>query len=168
MRRLDGKVGDRLCFEVAPIGFDEIDRAAESADVVFLDYLQLVHHPVPTVSGAERIEGVVVKIAEAAQRTGTRFIIASAQGRDGGSLTRDIHNATKGSSSIEFTVDALYSATSVTKEERKNPLGFTVKFQCLKQREGELVPVRFHVNGMTNAIGDGVVAYEDRDEEEAP
>jgi hypothetical protein len=126
-------LGDRLEFVGAPIGFEELERAADRAQVVFVDYLQLVRHPRPEVRGHERIEDAMAKIAECAQRTGAVIIVAASQGRDGGGQERDIHNATKGSSSIEYTVDALYCAG----QPEAGPQGLEVAFKCLKQREGE-------------------------------
>ena len=85
----------------------------------------------------------MAKISELAQRTGAVFIAASSQGRDGGDgeQERHIHNATKGSSSIEYSTDALYCAG----KPKASPGGLTVEFKCLKQREGQrrnlLVPI---------------------------
>jgi len=143
-----------LEFTTAPIGFEELDRAAEGADVVFVDYLQLLRHPDASIRGHERIEDVMARIAEAAQRTGAAFVMAAAQGRDGGGDTREIHNATRGSSSIEFTVDALYCAKAPSNEERKSPGGFTIEFRCLKQREGTPFPIEVRIDGSTGAIAE--------------
>jgi hypothetical protein len=150
-RRLD-ELGERMRFADAPIGFGEIEEAAESADVVFLDYLQLVRHPDPEVRGHERIEATMAKIAECAQRTGAVFIVASAQGREGGDEEREIHNATRGSSSIEFTVDALYCAG----RPKQGPEGLTVEFRCLKQREGERRNLVVPIDGRTGLIAEEV------------
>jgi replicative DNA helicase len=147
--RIDGArarlaaLGDRLEFVAAPIGFEELERAADGARVVFVDYLQLVRHPRPEVRGHERIEEVMAKIAELSQRTNAVFVVSSSQGRDGGDgeQERHIHNATKGSSSIEYSADALWCAGRPMPSND----GLTVKFKCLKQREGErrnlLVPI---------------------------
>jgi len=150
-RRLDA-LGERIRFADAPIGFDEIEAAAESAEVVFLDYLQLVKHPSPDVRGHERIEATMAKIAECAQRTGAVFVVASAQGRDGGDGERTIHNATRGSSSIEFTVDALYCA----EKPRPGPNGIAVEFVCLKQREGERRNLVVPIDGQTGLVAEEV------------
>jgi hypothetical protein len=144
----------RIEFTTAPIGFEELDRAAEGADVVFVDYLQLLRHPEASARGHERIEDVMARIAEASQRTGAAFILAAAQGRDGGGEARELHNAVRGSSSIEFTVDALYCARAPSDEERKNPTGFTIAFRCLKQREGTQMPIEVEVDGRTGAIAE--------------
>ncbi len=141
----------RLTFTRAPIGFDSIERAAEGAAVVFLDYLQLIRHPEPEVRGPERIEDAMSRIAEVAQRTGAVFVVASAQGREGGTDRRDIRNATRGSSAIEYTADALYCA----EEPTRSPQGFVVEFRCLKQREGERFPIEVPIDGATGAIAEG-------------
>ena len=146
----------RIEFTTAPIGFEELDRAAEGADVVFVDYLQLLRHPEASVRGHERIEDAMARIAEASQRTGAAFILAAAQGRDGGGEARELHNAARGSSSIEFTVDAMYCARAPSKEERESPAGFTIEFRCLKQREGALLPIEVEIDGRKGAIAEEV------------
>jgi hypothetical protein len=78
--------------------------------------------------------------------------MAAAQGRDGGGEARDLHNAVRGSSAVEFTVDALYSATAPTETQRRSGNGFTVMFRCLKQREGALLPIEVAIAGRTGAI----------------
>jgi hypothetical protein len=145
---------NRIEFTIAPIGFEELDRAAEGADVVFVDYLQLLRHPEASARGHERLEDAMARISEAAQRTGAAFILAAAQGRDGGGETRELHNAVRGSSSIEFTVDAMYCARAPSKEERESPAGFTIEFRCLKQREGTQMKIEVVVDGRTGAIAD--------------
>ncbi|MFO0963224.1 MAG: DnaB-like helicase C-terminal domain-containing protein [Phycisphaerales bacterium] len=138
----------RMEFTSAPIGFAELERAAERAAVVFVDYLQLVRHPDSGTRGHERIEDIMGAIAAAAQRTGAVFVLASAQGRDGGEARRGIHNAARGSSSIEFTSDALYTGTP---PEPGNP---RVVFECLKQREGERFPIEVPIDPHTGAIAE--------------
>lgn len=158
-RRIDGArarlgaLADRLEFVAAPIGYEELERAADRARVVFLDYLQLVRHPEAGVRGHERIEEVMGKIAECAQRTEAAFILASAQGRGNGDR-RDIQTATRGSSSIEFTVDALYCAEEPTAEARRCPTGFTVVFDCFKQREGQRLEFVVPIDGRTGLIAE--------------
>jgi hypothetical protein len=51
-------------------------------------------------------------------------------------------------------VDALYCARAPSDEERKNPTGFTIAFQCLKQREGKQMPIEVDVDGRTGAIAE--------------
>lgn len=144
-------LGDRLEFVGAPIGFEELERAADRSRVVFVDYLQLVRHPRPEVRGHERIEDAMAKIAECAQRTEAAFILASAQGRGSGE-SRTIDTATRGSSSIEFTVDALYCAKEPA--DRKSPAGFTVTFDCFKQREGQRLEFVVPIDGRTGLIAE--------------
>jgi hypothetical protein len=149
--RLDA-LGDRIEIVNAPIGFTEIEEAAESADVVFLDYLQKVRHPEHGVRGHERIEDAMAKIVECAQRTGAVFIVASSQGRDGGDGSRNIHNATKGSSEIEYSADGLYCAD----EPKPGPEGLVVAFKCLKQREGERRPLQVPIDTRTGLVAEEV------------
>ena len=150
-QRLQG-FAHRIECTSAPIGFRELERAAGGAEVVFVDYLQLVRHPERDARGHEKLEEVMGHIAELSQREGAVFIIASAQGREGGGDTRGIHNATRGSSSIEFTVDALYCAS---KPEPTNG-GTLVEFKCLKQREGAALPIEVPIDITTGAIAEEV------------
>jgi hypothetical protein len=153
--RLSG-LGDRMAITAAPIGLAELDRAAESAAVVFVDYLQLVRHPEPSVRGHERIEDIMARLTELAQRTGAAFVVAAAQGREGGGERRGIHNATRGSSSIEYSADAIYCAEEPTPEERRSPAGFEIEFACLKQREGGRRPLTVPIDGGTGSIAEEV------------
>ena len=146
-------LGDSLEFVAAPIGFEELERAADRARVVFVDYLQLLRHPRPEVRGHERIEDAMARIAELAQRTEAAFILASAQGRGSGE-SRTIDTATRGSSSIEFTVDALYCAKEPA--DRGSPAGFTVVFDCFKQREGQRLEFEVRIDGRTGLIAEEV------------
>jgi hypothetical protein len=142
---------DRIEFVSAPIGFEELERAADSAAVVFVDYLQLVRHPEAAVRGHERIEDTVAKLVESAQRTGAVFVMASAQGREGGDK-RDIRNATRGSSSIEYSADAVYCA----EEAADGPGGQVVEFRCLKQREGGRRKFVVPIDALTGLVAEEV------------
>ncbi len=146
---------NRIEFTSAPIGFEELERSADSVPVVFVDYLQLVRHPQAAVRGHERIEDTVAKLVECAQRTGAVFVMAAAQGREGGDK-RDIRNATRGSSSIEYSADAVYCAEEPTPENRRSPAGFDVEFACLKQREGERRRLVVPIDGGTGLITEEV------------
>ncbi len=154
--RLSG-LGDRMAITAAPIGLAELDRAADAAAVVFVDYLQLVRHPEPSVRGHERIEDIMARLTELAQRTGAAFVVAAAQGREGGGERRGIHNATRGSSSIEYSADAIYCAEEPTPEERRSPAGFEIEFACLKQREGERRRLVVPIDGGTGSIAEEVL-----------
>ena len=125
----------QLQFVRGPIGFDEIRNAAAEADVVFVDYLQLIRHPESKIAKHEQLEQIMETCIEACQSNKTVFIMASSQSRGGGG-ERDISSAFKGSSAIEFSADVAYCATAPSKEETKGGT-FNVRFECFKQREGE-------------------------------
>ncbi len=146
-------IAERIEFVGAPIGLDDIRRAADGAAVVFVDYLQLIRHPDPGVRGHERLEEAMGVIAEAAQRSGAAFILASAQGREGGEK-RGLQNATRGSSSIEFTADALYCAEAPRDKSRDGIKPFSVEFKCLKQREGAQMEIVVPIDGRTGVIAE--------------
>ena len=133
-QRLEGAFS-QLQFVRGPIGFDEIRNAAAEADVVFVDYLQLIRHPESKIPRHEQLEQIMETCIEACQSTKTVFIMASSQSRGGGG-ERDISSAFKGSSAIEFSADVAYCATAPSKEEAKGGT-FNVRFECFKQREGE-------------------------------
>lgn len=151
-----------MMFTRAPIGFDTLAHAADGCDVVFIDYLQLLQHPNPSVRGHERIEDAMSAITAAAQRTGAAFIIASAQGRDGGerghrgngSEERGIRNATRGSSSIEYSADALWCASDPGERVRRSGDDYLIEWRCLKQRDGRLLPLEVPIDGATGAIAE--------------
>jgi hypothetical protein len=147
---------DRIEFVSAPIGFAELKQAADSAAVVFVDYLQLVRHPEPSVRGHERIEDIMARLTELSQRTGATFVVAAAQGREGGGERRGIHNATRGSSSIEYSADAIYCAEEPAPKERRSQEGFEVEFVCLKQREGKRDVMCVPIDGRTGSIAEEV------------
>ena len=125
----------QLQFVRGPIGFNEIRNAAAEADVVFVDYLQLIRHPESKIAKHEQLEQIMETCIEACQSNKTVFIMASSQSRGGGG-ERDISSAFKGSSAIEFSADVAYCATAPSKEETKGGT-FNVRFECFKQREGE-------------------------------
>ena len=141
-------VSERICIAGSPITVDDVESAAESSDVVFIDYLQLVHASHVELRGHERIEDVISRVASAAQRNSTSFIIASAQGRSAAHEQRDIHTATKGSSIIEYSADALYCASGI----RTTKDGQEVEFKCLKQREGHRRTLVVCIDGRTGLI----------------
>jgi replicative DNA helicase len=82
--------------------------------------------------------------------------VAAAQGREGGGERRGIHNATRGSSSIEYSADAIYCAEEPAPKERRSQEGFEVEFVCLKQREGKRDVMCVPIDGRTGSIAEEV------------
>ena len=146
----------QLQFIRGPIGFDEIRNAAAEADIVFVDYLQLIRHPESKIARHEQLEQIMETCIEACQSTKTVFIMASSQSRGGGN-ERDISSAFKGSSAIEFSADVAYCATAPSKEELEAGT-FNLRFECFKQREGE----RFEFEV---PIEKGIIALTDEEKE---
>jgi replicative DNA helicase len=140
----------RLRIARAPICFDDIDQAAETSDAVFVDYLQLIRHPDGDIRGHELIEEAMSRIAAAGQRTGAVFVLAAAQGRMPTGETRSINNAAKGSSSIEYSADAVYCANGIQSERGSK----CVTFRCLKQREGEPISLEVPIDNATGLIAE--------------
>ena len=153
-QRLEGAFS-QLQFIRGPIGFDEIRNAAAEADVVFVDYLQLIRHPESKMARHEQLEQIMETCIEACQSTKTVFIMASSQSRGGGE--RDISSAFKGSSAIEFSADVAYCATAPSKEELEAGT-FNLRFECFKQREGLRMEFEF-------PIEKGFIALTDNEKE---
>ena len=154
-RRLEGALSAMQIVR-APIGLEEIRSAAAEADVVFIDYLQLVRHPDAAMARHEQLQQIMDTCIEACQTSGAVFILASAQARGGG-VERDISTAFKGSSAIEYSADVCYCATAPTKEELQSNQ-YPLHFANIKQREGP--QLEFEV-----AITGGQVALEDAERE---
>ena len=133
----------RLTVVRAPIGFDEIRAAADIAPIVFIDYLQKIRHPEPRMARHEQLEEIMSFLAELSQSNNSVFILASSQSR-GNDSERGIANATKGSSAIEYTVDALYCAKEPSVEETQCG-NFEITYGCLKQREGERLALKVRI-----------------------
>jgi hypothetical protein len=137
LRDLDARVEDRIAFKRAPIGFADLRRAGESADVVFVDYLQFVQHPDPSIKGNERIEATMAEMVEVATRTNAVFIVAAAQPADGAGADRTLFNCVRGSTSAAYSADAVYCAERPSQSVRDSGAPFSIEYRCLAHREGE-------------------------------
>jgi hypothetical protein len=153
-------IGDRLTFYRAPIALSAIERAAEAAPVVVIDYLQLIRHADSRLQGTERLEEVMAGLEAIRQATGSTMLLAAAQGRAGSDGERHIHNAVRGSSSIEYTVDSLYAlamSAEGLKRAKESASVFALHFDCLKQREGEAVPFEAPIDGRTGLVSEEAI-----------
>jgi hypothetical protein len=153
-------IGDRLTFYRAPIALSAIERAAEAAPVVVIDYLQLIRHADSRLQGTERLEEVMAGLEAIRQATGSTMLLAAAQGRAGSDGERHIHNAVRGSSSIEYTVDSLYAlamSAEGLKRAKESAGVFSLRFDCLKQREGEAVPIDVPIDGRTGLVAEEAI-----------
>jgi replicative DNA helicase len=137
LRDLDAKVEGRIALKRAPIGFADLRQAGESADVVFVDYLQMVQHPDPSIKGNERIEGTMAEMIGVATRTNAVFIVAAAQPADGAGADRTLFNCVRGSTSAAYSADAVYCAERPSPTVRDSGAPFSIEYRCLAHREGE-------------------------------
>lgn len=141
------ELGDRLVLGRAPITLAGITAAAEAADVVFVDYLQLVQ-PDAEHAGTGRVDELdaAMRSVLAATQLGATVVAAAALnrvGRDTVSL-----GSIRGSSAIEYGATTVYTATESLvgidpEADGPTPECVTVEYRCVKQREGEAVPLRF-------------------------
>lgn len=139
-------LGDRLTFGRAPITVGQIEASADDADIVFVDYLQLIRPEAGDTAGgrAEELEGTMNALLGVIQRGGT--VIAAAamnrSGRDTPSLT-----SIRGSSAIEYGAATVYATVERLvgldpDAKRDDP---TLVYKCLKQREGEAKDLSFGI-----------------------
>ncbi|MFM1889341.1 MAG: hypothetical protein RLZZ565_98 [Planctomycetota bacterium] len=139
------ELGDRLVFGRAPITLGGIKASASAADVVFVDYLQLVQPDREHAGRADELDATMRALLAVTQRGGT--VIAAAalnrSGRDDASLS-----SIRGSSAIEYGATAVYMANERgvgidPGADGPRPARVSVVYRCVKQREGEAVPLRF-------------------------
>ena len=151
---------DHLTLGRAPITVEQIDASADDADIVVVDYLQLIRPEASDAAGgrAEELEGTMNALLGVIQRGGT--VIAAAalnrSGRDTPSLT-----SIRGSSAIEYGATTVYATVERLvgldpDAKRDDP---AVVYECLKQREGEAIDLRF---GIEPRLGPLPVAPPDR------
>ena len=142
-------LGDRLVLGRAPITLGGIAKAAETADIVFVDYLQLIQ-PDPDHAGSGRVDELdaAMRSLLALTQQGATVVAAAALnrvGRDTVSL-----GSIRGSSAIEYGATTVYGTNELLAGIDPTADGspskrVSVKYACLKQREGEPRPLRFDV-----------------------
>ena len=148
---------DRLLLGRAPVTLEGIAQAADTADIVFVDYLQLVQ-PDPDHAGTGRVDEIesTMRSILALTQQGATVFAAAAMNRNG----RDVLSLSSilGSSAIEYGASTVYAATeslagidpeadqtSLVPRSQAEALRIEVEYRCLKQREGEAVPLRLHI-----------------------
>ncbi|MDB4780371.1 hypothetical protein OAG48_00410 [bacterium] len=141
------RLRERLFLGRAPITLEGIADAADTADIVFVDYLQLVQ-PDADHAGTGRVDeldAAMRSILATTQQGATVFAAAGMNrvGRDTPSL-----GSIRGSSAIEYGATTVYAATESLvgidpDADGPPPRRISVEYRCVKQREGEAVPLRF-------------------------
>ncbi len=146
------RLGERLSIGRAPITLGGIATAAETADVVFVDYLQLIQPDAEHVGSGrvDELEAAMRSVLAATQQGATVIAAAALNrvGRDTVSL-----GSIRGSSAIEYGATTVYAATEslVGIDPDGDPDGnrddpgepIPIEYRCVKQREGEPLPLRF-------------------------
>lgn len=140
-------LGDRLAFGRAPITISAIRESAESADLIIVDYLQLIL-PSRTDAQAGRAEQLEASMGELLSlgQQGATIMAAAALNRakrDESSL-----GSIRGSSAIEYGATTIYATSeslcgldgSATRPWEPYQ---SVEYRCLKQREGAAIPLEF-------------------------
>ena len=140
----------RLFFGRAPITLEGIAEAAATADIVFVDYLQLVQ-PDADHAGTGRVDELdaAMRSILAITQQGATVFAAAAMNRVG----RDIPSlgSIRGSSAIEYGATTVYAATESLvgidpDADRPPQERISVEYRCVKQREGEAVPLKFDIS----------------------
>ncbi len=143
------ELGDHLAFGRAPITIGEIRRSAESAEIVIVDYLQLIQPAKADLNAgrSEQLESTMSEILAIGQQ-GATIIAAAALNRakrDESSL-----GSIRGSSAIEYGASTIYATSeSLCGLDQPSPIGASpyqsVEYRCLKQREGAAMPLLFEL-----------------------
>ncbi len=154
LRDLGARVEGRIDLKRAPIGFADLRRAGECADVVFVDYLQMVQHPDPPIKGNERIEATMAKMVEVATRTNAVFIVAAAQPADGAGADRTLFNCVRGSTAAAYSADAVYCAERPSESVRESGAKFSIEYRCLAHREGAEHSFKVAIDPRTGLIAE--------------
>ena len=140
---------DRLTFGRAPVTLSGIEASANVADVVIIDYLQLIQ-PDPDHVGAGRVDELdaIMRVVLSLAQQGATIIAAASlnrQNRDTLSLS-----AIRGSASIEYGATTIYATTEELADVADSHAEIDklrdVEYRCLKQREGTPKPLRFQVD----------------------
>ena len=130
-----------------PITLEGIAEAAAAADIVFVDYLQLMQPDADQVGTGrvDELDAAMRSILAITQQGATVFAAAAMNrvGRDTASL-----GSIRGSSTIEYGATTVYAATESLAGIDPDADGpsrarISVEYRCVKQREGEAVPLRF-------------------------
>jgi hypothetical protein len=137
----------RRFFGRAPITLAGIADAAATADIVFVDSLQLVQPDAEHVGTGrvDELDAAMRSILATTQQGATVFAAAAMNrvGRDTPSL-----GSIRGSSAIEYGATTVYAATESLVGINPDTDGpprtrISVEYRCVKQREGEAVPLKF-------------------------
>lgn len=142
---------DRIAFMRQPLHLEALSRAADWADVVFVDPIQAIR-----VMGRqhrhEELEVLMQHVECLSVDKGTAFHLASEIGKPGqgkAGSKRTLHSAFKGSSALPQYADAAYLL--------KSTAGGVQEVECLKQRDGAVRGFTLKVDSNGLGITSGVM-----------
>ena len=145
MQRLETFV-PRLHVMDPPTDLERIRDDAYKYAVIVVDYLQLVRPADLSAGRVEQLDGIMAELTAIAAVSGCTFIVVSAMPRGaGGTKSRNIFEAFKGSSAIEYTADLAFVGEIDEDEDGGETRG--VRWRCLKNRHGPAVDLDLVFNG---------------------
>ena len=135
----------RLGIMDPPIGMEKIQEAAYKYPLIVVDYLHLCR-PVDISAGrVEQLDQIMADLTSIAATSGSTFLVVSGMSRaDGKTTGRNIFEAFKGSSQIEYAADLAYVG------EFGDDLGddmTAARWRCLKNRHGPAVDLDLEFHG---------------------
>lgn len=139
MERLS-TIAPRLHVMDPPTDLERIKECAYRFSVIVVDYLQLVRPSDLSAGRVEQLDAIMAELAAIAAVSGCTFIIVSAMPRGAGSTkSRNIFEAFKGSSAIEYTADVAFVGEVEEQEPGEQPDDREVRWRCLKNRHGPAI-----------------------------
>ncbi len=140
-------IAPRLNVMDPPTDLERIRDVAYKYAVIVVDYLQLVRPADLAAGRVEQLDGIMAELAGIAAVSGCTFVIVSAMPRGGGSTkSRNIFEAFKGSSAIEYTADVAFVG-EVDEDADDDSETRNVRWRCLKNRHGPAVDLDLVFNG---------------------
>ncbi len=136
MERLE-TISPRLHVMDPPIDVAKLRACAHVYPLIVVDYLQLCRPADLSAGRVEQIDQIMVELTTIAANSGSTFVIISAMPRGGATTkSRNIFEAFKGSSAIEYAADVAFVG-EVNQEDEGDDRG--VLWRCLKNRHGPTV-----------------------------
>ncbi len=146
MVRLE-KIAPRLHVMAPPTDLERIKDVAFKYAVIVVDYLQLVRPADLAPGRVAQLDGIMAELTAIAAVSGCTFVIVSAMPRGAGSIkSRNIFEAFKGSSAIEYTADVAFVG-EVDEDADDDSETRNVRWRCLKNRHGPAVDLDLVFNG---------------------
>jgi replicative DNA helicase len=147
MVRLEN-IAPRLHVMDPPTDLGRIKDQAYRYAVIVVDYLQLVRPADISAGRVEQLDAIMAELAAIAATSGCTFLIVSAMPRGGATTkSRNIFEAFKGSSAIEYTADVAFVGEVEEQEPGEQSEYRDVRWRCLKNRHGSAVDMDLVFHG---------------------